>query len=148
MQGLCSELETKQFTLETVNKKVESVLPDLTPKDREEMENSIKSLSTEHNRVYGVAVERKNLLSDALNAREVFQVGLDRVNVWLEDKEQKITKLEKHKLLANDVEKQTEKAKVSRKELFSVLFVSKHNMFSWGGYIYDSAHWISAVGHY
>lgn len=100
----------------------------------------------EHNRVYGVAVERKNLLSDALNAREVFQVGLDRVIVWLEDKEQKITKLEKHKLLANDVEKQTEKAKVSTKEFFNVLFC--HNMPSLGGYMSNSASWMSAVGNH
>ena len=116
LQGLCSELENRQFTLDNVNKKVESVLPDLTPKDREEMENSMKSLSSEHNRVYSVAVEQKHLLTEALNAREVFQVGLDRVNHWLEDREEKITKLEKHKLIAADVEKQMEKAKVSSKK--------------------------------
>lgn len=112
LQHLCSELENRQFTLDTVNKKVESVLPDLTPKDREEMENSIKALSTEHNRVYGVAVEQKNLLSEAMNTREVFKVGFDRVNQWIDEREQRLDKLEQVKLMSNEIEKQVEKSKV------------------------------------
>lgn len=131
LQGLCSKLENRQFTLDTVNKKVEAVLADLTPKDREEMEQSIKSLSTEHNRVYSIAVEQKNMLTEALNAREVFQVGLDRVNLWLDDREMKISKLEKHKLTANDVEKQMEKAKVRTRNVCHVSLKYRHLDRGW-----------------
>lgn len=126
-QALCSELENRQFTLDTVNKKVEAVLLDLTPKDREEMENSVKKLSIEHTRVYGVAIERKNVLAEALNAREVFAFGLERVNMWLEDKQTKLADLYPLRLVAAEVEKQIDKAKVILMNS-SVLGVSLSNL--------------------
>ena len=106
------DLENRQFTLDTVNKKVETILPDLSARDRVEMEQSLHALSSEHQRVYEVALAQKNLLADAVNAREVFHVGLERVELWLQDKEAVVTKLDKLKLTAADVEKQAEKAKV------------------------------------
>ena len=106
------DLENRQFTLDTVNKKVETILPDLSAKDREEMEQSLHALSSEHQRVYEVALAQKNLLADALNVREVFQVGLDRVDLWLQEEQRAITKLEQMRLSSADVEKQAEKVKV------------------------------------
>lgn len=106
------DLENRQFTLDTVNKKVETILPDLSVEDRQKMEESLRALSSEHERVYEVALAQKNLLADALNAREVFQVGLERVELWLNDKEAGIEKLLEIKLTAAEVEKQAEKAKV------------------------------------
>ena len=106
------DLENRQFTLDTVNKKVETILPDLSARDREEMEQSLHALGTEHQRVYEVAITQKNLLAESLNTREVFQVGLERVELWLHDRETSIANLEKLRLTAADVEKQAEKAKV------------------------------------
>ena len=111
-QNLCMDLENRQFTLDTVNKKVETILPDLSARDREEMEQSLHALGSEHQRVYEVAIAQKNLLAESLNTREVFQVGLERVELWLHDRETSIANLEKLRLTAADVEKQAEKAKV------------------------------------
>jgi len=111
-QALCTELENRQFTLDTVNKKVEAVLADLTPRDREEMEGSVKKLSAEHNRVYGVTVERKNMLSVALHDREVFHFGVERVQAWLEERREKLDAIGEIRLTAAHVEKQHDKAKV------------------------------------
>ena len=107
------DLENRQFTLDTVNKKVETILPDLSARDRVEMEQSLQALTSEHQRVYEVALAQKNLLTEAVNARELFHVGLERVELWLQDKEAAIENLDKMKLTAVDVEKQAEKAKVS-----------------------------------
>ena len=106
------DLENRQFTLDTVNKKVETILPDLSIKDREEMEQSLHALGSEHQRVYEVALAQKNLLAEALNVREVFQVGLERVDLWLQEKQRAVTNLEKMRLSSADVEKQAEKVKV------------------------------------
>ena len=111
-QNLCMDLENRQFTLDTVNKKVETILPDLSIKDREEMEQSLHALGSEHQRVYEVALAQKNLLAEALNVREVFQVGLERVDLWLQEKQRAVTNLEKMRLSSADVEKQAEKVKV------------------------------------
>lgn len=91
---------------------MEEVVQVLSPKDREDMENSVKKLTQEHERVYTVAVERRNVLSIALNDREVYQFGLERVCQWLDDREEKVAALGRVKLSSADVEKQTEKAKV------------------------------------
>ena len=106
------DLENRQFTLDTVNKKVETILPDLSARDRVEMEQSLQALTSEHQRVYEVALDQKNLLAEAVNARELFHVGLERVELWLQDKEAAVESLDKMKLTATDVEKQAEKARV------------------------------------
>lgn len=98
--------------MDTVNKKVEEVVQVLSAKDREDMENSVKKLTQEHERVYNVAVERRNVLSLALNAREVYQFGLERVHQWLDERGEKLKNLDKVKLSSAEVEKQAEKAKV------------------------------------
>jgi len=111
-QELCEDLENRQFTLDTVNKKVAEVVQALSVKDREDMENSVKKLTHEHERVYTVAVEHRNVLSLALNAREVYQFGLERVDQWMDERAEKLKNLEPLKLSSAEVEKQAEKAKV------------------------------------
>jgi len=109
---MCGELEERQTTLDAVVHKMEGILKDLPRKERETAESWMGTINAEHQRVYALAIEKQKLMSESVQHRELFHNGLERVNLWLQDKENRADDLQPIRLHSSDVEKQLDKSKV------------------------------------
>ena len=78
------------------------------------VERWIARLTTENQKVMDIVENQNKTLAEHAGERAVFQESLDKVNLWLQDKEQEVQKLQHVRLMSNDVDKQIEKCKVSR----------------------------------
>ncbi|KAL3874930.1 hypothetical protein ACJMK2_037882, partial [Sinanodonta woodiana] len=111
MNLTCTEMENRQPVMENISQMVDGILQELTPHDRVDIEQVIRKLQQEHERVYELAVEQRNKLKESLNEREIFLVGFERIKLWLDNREKKANKMEKMRLSSSEVEKQAEKVK-------------------------------------
>lgn len=55
---------------------------------------------------------QNNALAEQAGEKALFQESLDKVNLWLQDKELEVQKLQGVRLASGDVEKQVDKCKV------------------------------------
>lgn len=113
LQELVGELESRQMTLDNVARKVEALIQDLPRKERDMVEKWVSAINTDHQRVYGLAMDKQKLLAENIGHRELFQASLERVNMWLQTKERDANKLEAVRYHSSEAEKQLEKCKVS-----------------------------------
>lgn len=112
LQELRNELEERRANLESVKQKSDSLVQDLSRVERNMVERWVVRLQTEHQKVMDALDSQNKALAEQAGERAIFQESLDKVNLWLQDKEQQVQKLSTVRLASGDVDKQIEKCKV------------------------------------
>ena len=105
-------MEDRRTNLENVRQKSDSLVQDLSRVERNMVERWIARLQTEHQKVMDALDSQNKSLAEQAGERAVFQESIDKVNLWLQDKEQEVQKLNTVRLTSGDVERQIEKCKV------------------------------------
>ena len=106
-------MEEKRANLESVKHKSDSLIQDLSRVERNMVERWTARLSTENQRVMEIVDSQNKLLAEHAGEQAIFQESLNKVNLWLQDKEQEVQKLQQVRLTSSDIDKQIEKSKVS-----------------------------------
>ena len=106
-------MEEKRANLESVKHKSDSLIQDLSRVERNMVERWTARLSTENQRVMEIVDSQNKLLAEQAGEQAIFQESLNKVNLWLQDKEQEVQKLQQVRLTSSDIDKQIEKSKVS-----------------------------------
>ncbi|VDI42119.1 nesprin-1 [Mytilus galloprovincialis] len=114
---LRKELEEKRANLENVKQKSDSLIQDLSRVERNMVERWIAKLTTESQKVMDIVDSQNNALAEQAGEKALFQESLDKVNLWLQDKELEVQKLQGVRLASGDVEKQVDKCKTLQSEV-------------------------------
>ena len=114
---LRKELEEKRANLESVKHKSDSLIQDLSRVERNMVERWTARLSTENQRVMEIVDSQNKLLAEQAGEQAIFQESLNKVNLWLQDKEQEVQKLQQVRLTSSDIDKQIEKSKTLHSEV-------------------------------
>ncbi|XP_041353316.1 nesprin-1-like isoform X4 [Gigantopelta aegis] len=118
-KDLYVELDHRQVTLDSVAKKAKILIEDLPVKERDDVEHLIATVQREHDKVYSLVQQKCDMCEQAVLERVEFQSSLEKENGWLQEKERLAEKNDSIRLLAVDVDKQTEKCKNLSKEVQS-----------------------------
>ncbi|XP_046571071.1 nesprin-1-like [Haliotis rubra] len=107
---LCGELGGRQEILSTIRGKSASLVADLPVAERDSVK-LMALVQTEHDKSYTLMSQKTQLIHVKMAERQDYQVMVDKLVTWLEDRERTAERSVTFRLLATDVDKQAEKCK-------------------------------------
>lgn len=92
-RALVKEVDGKRIIIESLDKRLGQVAPELEPKEVNQLEIVMKAIPSEHGELYSALKEALDKLQNAYEAREKFEDGLDTINNWIKNKAEHVSKI-------------------------------------------------------
>ncbi|XP_060527804.1 muscle-specific protein 300 kDa isoform X12 [Cylas formicarius] len=93
LKELLKDVENKSLLKDTLTKRVANMTNELEPSEHDQLENSLKNLSTEREHLAGKVKQEIDRLTAAASSRRILESNLEKAKAWLKAKNAEVRKL-------------------------------------------------------